>query len=448
MTFDEARTPDGAPRPHYRGVLGHLDAEGPAALAAVVAEEARALGLTGGLHGLPRFTLDPVPRVFPAAEWEQLAAGVAQRTRALDAWVVDAHGPREAVRAGVVPAEVLEQSRYLERDLVGVDAPAVRIGMAGPDVVRAPDGVFLVLEDNVRTPTMVAVLPALRRCLAAAYPALAPSADALERDVRALVLDALAAATPGVDDPFAVVLVDRGRSAFVWELEAFGPLLGLPVVELEELALRGDRVVLRDGGRPVDVVLRRTSEERLRTDEGALTALGECFVGPLRAGRVAVVNAFGTGVADDKRIYPHVEELVRFFLGEEPLGRSIPSRDPHDPAVLEQLADLVVKPRSGSGGRGVVIGAQAGAAELGAAREALRATPDELLVQELVRFSVHPTWVGGRLAPRHVDLRPYVAVHGGGARVLRGGLCRFAPADGDLVVNASRGGGAKDVWVS
>lgn len=453
MAYDEARDLDGAVRPHYEAVLERLDAVGSGVLAARVAAEARALGLTDGLGGgLPDFTLDPVPRIFPVTEWQALAAGVAQRSRALDLWVADAHGPREAVVAGVVPASVLEASKYLERDLVGVEAPEVRIGMAGPDVVRGEDGALVVLEDNVRTPTMIAVLPAVRRCVAAAYPELAPSADALTADARALILDALADAVPpraaDPTDPGTVVLVDRAESAFTWELDAFGPLLGLPVVELEELALRAGRVVLRDTGRPVDVVLRRTSEERLRTDGGGLTALGELFVEPLRSQTVAVVNAFGTGVADDKCLYPYVEELVRFFLGEEPLVRSIPSVDPRAVATLERLAELVAKPRSGSGGRGVVVGAQADAAQLAAIRAALHERPDDFLLQELVRFSVHPSWVGDRLEPRHVDLRPYVAVHGGGARVLRGGLCRVALRRDDLVVNASRGGGGKDVWVA
>lgn len=429
-----------------------LAAAGPAALAEVVAAQARELGLVGGHGGLPGLVVDPVPRVLEAAEWDGLAAAVAQRARALDRWVADAHGPREAVRAGVVPAGVLDASAYLERDLVGLEPTPVRIGSAGPDVVRAPDGRFVALEDNVRTPTMVAVLPALRRCLAAAYPDLAPSAAALEEDVRATFEEVLAAAVPPrAADPSApgtVVLVDRAESAFTWELDAFGPLLGLPVVELEDLALRGSRVVVREGGQPVDVVLRRTSEERLRTDTGALTALGELFLGPLRAQTVSVVNAFGTGVADDKALYPHVEDLVRFFLAEEPLLRSVPDLDGSDPAVQARLEELVVKPRRGSGGRGVVVGPQATRRELGAARAALRAGPGAWLVQELVRFSVHPTWVDGALAPRHVDLRPYASVLPGGGRVVRGALCRVARTAGDLVVNASRGSGLKDVWIT
>ncbi len=410
-----------------------------------LAEEVRRSGMA--LAGSGPLAVDPVPRCIDAADWAVLTAGAAQRCRALDRFVADAHGARECVAAGVLPAAVIDGSRYLERDLVGLDPwPAVSIGQAGPDVVRRADGSWVVLEDNVRTPTMLAFAVGVRRCLAALWPDLAPSPSALALDARSLVLEAMRAAAPGVEEPHCVVLVDRAVSAAPWELDAFGPLLGLPVLELDELVARGGGLV-DPTGRRVDVVLRRTSEERLRTDAGAPTPLGEAFLGPLLAGTVAVVNAFGTGVADDKRVLAHVGDLIRFYLGEEPLLASVPEHDPRSSWVLEHLAELVAKPRGGSGGRGVCIGPTASAAELDRVRAALRAAPGEWVVQELVRFSTHPVCVAEGLEERHVDLRPYVAVHSGGARVLRGGFSRFAPAVGELAVNCSRGGGAKDVWV-
>lgn len=419
----------------------------PARASATLAEEVRRSGMAlgRGTEAVP-LAVDPVPRVVGAAAWAALEAGAAQRCRALDRFVADAHGARECVAAGVVPAAVVDGSRYLERDLVGLET-AVRIGQGGPDVVWRPGAGWVVLEDNVRTPTMLAFAVGVRRCVARLWPDLAPSADALAADARGMVLGALRAAAPDLGDPHLVVLADRGVSAAPWELDAFGPLLGLPVLELDELVHRAGALVERSTGRRVDVVLRRTSEERLRTDTGALTPLGEAFLEPLRAGTVAVVNAFGTGVADDKRVLAHVGDLIRFFLGEEPLMPSVPERDPRDPWVLEHLGELVAKPRGGSGGRGVLIGPAASQAELARTRAALRAEPDEWIVQELVRFSAHPTCVDGALEERHADLRPYVAVHDGGARVLRGAFSRFAPVAGGLVVNCSRGGGAKDVWL-
>ena len=205
--------------------------------------------------------------------------------------------------------------------------------------------------------------------------------------------------------------------------------------------------MLRADRSPVDVVWRRTNEDRLRGDDGRPTALGAVLVEPLRRGAVRVVNAFGTGIADDKRTYVYVERLVRFFCGAEPLLRSVPT---WDLAVDEQRADalarideLVFKPRDGAGGAGIVLGAQASDDELADLRDAVAADPSAWIAQAPVALSTHPTVVDGRLEPRHVDLRPFVV----GGRVWPGGLSRFAPGPGELVVNCAQGGGGKDVWV-
>jgi carboxylate-amine ligase len=201
----------------------------------------------------------------------------------------------------------------------------------------------------------------------------------------------------------------------------------------------------------VNVLWRRTSEERLLDDDGRPNALGSRLLGPLHAGTLRVVNAFGTGVADDKRIYPYVEELVRFYTGDEPLVPSVRSYDLADEgqraAAFERLDELVVKPRTGSGGFGVVVGPRAAPDQLRAARDAIAAQPGAYIAQETVSISTHPTLVGGRLAPRHLDLRPFVFHDGRVVQVLPGGLSRFALEEGDLVVNSSQGGGGKDVRV-
>jgi carboxylate-amine ligase len=317
--------------------------------------------------------------------------------------------------------------------------------MAGPDVVRAPDGELLVLEDNVRTPTMLMFALMARDLVREALGPAAPAPREVREPAREATLRVLRAAAPGLEDPALVVLADRAQSALPWELDAFGDLLGIPVLDSHELRHGpGDTVVREDGSR-VDVVFRRTSEERLRDDAGRPSHLGELFLPALRAGTVAVVNAFGTGVADDKQVLPYVDDLVRWACGEEPLLRSIPVARTRE--ALADLREHVVKPRSGSGGYGVVIGPMASDAELAAAREALERDPGELIVQEAVHLSVHPTHVDGRLVPRHVDLRPFVLCGGGTVEVLPGGLSRVALTEGDLVVNCSQGGGGKDVWV-
>jgi uncharacterized circularly permuted ATP-grasp superfamily protein len=445
-SVDEALLPDGGDRPHAAAAMRAVRAYGPRALAADVAAAAAELGLEHGPAGEAHlFTIDPVPRVLERAEWAQLAAGVDQRLRALEAFVADAHGPREAVRAGVLPAAVLDTNRYLTP---GLPAPRRWIGMAGPDLVRGADGRFVVLEDNVRTPSLLAYALAARDLVAPrldVQPGPAPVHALAAEAMRAMLADAT-----DVPDPVVAVLGDGPRSAVSWEIDRFGEMVGAPVVLPGQLTARGEDLLLPDGRR-VDLLWRRTSEERLTDDDGAPNELGQLLLPALRGGTVTVVNAFGTGVADDKRTFPYVEDLVRFFLGEEPQLRSQPAYDLGDPAtcreVLDRLPELVLKPRSGSGGWGIVIGPHATADQLAGVRAAITAAPGEWVAQEPVALSTHPTVVGDALVPRYVDHRPYAFCTDAGTVVLPGGLTRVSLTEGDLVVNASQGGGAKDTWV-
>ncbi len=466
QALDEALLPDGGDREHAAASLAAVRAYGPGALAADVARAAADLDLQHGPAGEAHlFSVDPVPRVLRRAEWERLAAGLTQRLRALEAFVADAHGPREAVRAGVVPAAVLDTNRYLTP---GLPPPRRWIGMAGPDVVRGADGELVVLEDNVRTPSLLAyalaardlVAPRLIEDLAAPHasdPRRGPlqqgrssTTPAPVREAAVAAMRRMLAAATDVPDPVVAVLGDGPRSAVAWEIDRFGEMVGAPVVLPSELTTRGDALVLPDGRR-VDLLWRRTSEERLTDDDGRPSELGELLLGPLRAGTVTVVNAFGTGVADDKRTFPYVEDLVRFFLGEEPQLRSVPAYDLGDPdrcrAALDRLPELVLKPRSGSGGHGVLIGPRADAGGLERARAAVLAAPGEWIAQEPVALSTHPTVVDGALVPRHVDYRPYAFCADDETIVLPGGFTRVSLTEGELVVNASQGGGGKDTWV-
>ncbi|WP_336026860.1 circularly permuted type 2 ATP-grasp protein [Geodermatophilus sp. FMUSA9-8] len=445
-SLDEALLPDGSDRAHAAAALAAVRRYGPAALAADVARAVAALGMEHGPEGEAHlFAVDPVPRVLERSEWAELAAGLDQRLRALEAFVADAHGPREALRAGVLPAEVVDTNRYLAP---GLATPRRWIGMAGPDLVRGADGRLVVLEDNVRTPSLLAFALAARDLVAprlGVEPGPAPVREAAEAAMRRMLADAT-----GLPDPVLAVLGDGPRSSVPWEIDRFGEMVGAPVVLPSQLTARGDDLLLPDGRR-VDLLWRRTSEERLTDDDGRPNELGELLLGPLRAGTVTVVNAFGTGVADDKRTFPYVEDLVRFFTGEEPLLRSQPAYDLGDPAqcreALARLPELVLKPRSGSGGHGVLIGPRATAAQLERVRAEVLAAPGEWIAQEPVALSTHPTVVDGALAPRHVDYRPYAFCTDGGTVVLPGGFTRVSLTEGELVVNASQGGGGKDTWV-
>ena len=437
---DEAFESDGTLRPAYAGVFGALEAASPAAVAETIAAGVERDGVVhGAAADAHPLAVDAVPRVFGAEEWARLEAGLKQRIRALEAFVSDAFGAREAFGAGVVPADLLDRCPWFEDEVAALPHRGPRIGVAGPDVVRDARGELLVLEDNVRTPTLMAFAVAARRLVAPALPG-TPRPRPIEDPLRTALLE--------MAGDGATVILGRDPGNIVWwELEQLARMTGWPLVAIDDLAERDGRVVLRHDGSPVDTVWRRTSEDRLRDDEGRPTALGAVLIEPLRRGSVRVVNAFGTGVADDKRTYVYVERLVRFYCGEAPLLRSVPAWDLADDEqraeALARLDELVIKPRDGAGGEGIVLGTRASREELAKLRADIDADPSVWIAQEPVALSTHPTVIDGRLAPRHVDLRPFVV----GEHVLPGGLSRFAQGAGELVVNCAQGGGGKDVWV-
>jgi uncharacterized circularly permuted ATP-grasp superfamily protein len=456
--YDEAFAARGVPRPHYAALLDALGEVDLARLRDGVNERVARAGVTFTTDdGEEAFVIDPVPRVLTAEEWAALAAGIEQRTRALNAFVLDAYGDRRIVDAGVVAAETIDSAEGYEPELRGVyPAGAAPIGVAGLDIVRAPDGSLQVLEDNVRTPSGFTYAVAARQAVAPALPAGVPEPLDGPQLAYELLAGVLAAAAPdAAGEPSIVVLSDGPDGAAYYEHAEAARQLGVPVVTLDELERRGDRLEARPGDgrrRPVDVVYRRCSEDRLRDDGGALTPVAEALLEPWLAGKVGVVNGFGTGVADDKLVHAHVEDLVRFYLQAEPLIAAVPTFALTAPgrldAVIGDLRTYVVKPRFGHGGTGVVVCAHAEEDELARMCEALRAEPARYIAQPIVALSSHPTVVdGGRLEPRHVDLRPFVFSAGVKIRSTPGGLTRVAWDAGALVVNSSQNGGAKDTWV-
>jgi uncharacterized circularly permuted ATP-grasp superfamily protein len=413
------------PYPEPAPDLGGRD---PAALLA--AAQAAMEGVTFGEEGDRRFHLDPIPRVITASEWAELEAGLAQRVRALDAWCADVYGERRIVRDGIVPARVIETIDTLEPRLRGLTLP-LWVGIAGLDVVRAPDGRFLVLEDNLRTPSGMAYTVAARAASERLLGAEAVPLDGL-RDMLAATF---AAVSPGGGGPRAVVLTDGPDNPAFWEHQWLADLLGIPAVRPDEVDLA-----------TVDVVYRRTNASRLDSP------IGRLLERPWREGRIGLINAFGVGAGDDKLAHAYVEDMVRYYLGEEPRLGSVCTFDLGRPEVLEEaldrLEELVVKPRAGHGGEGVVICPHAEPADVARIRDEVEAKPEDYIAQELIELSAHPTVIDGALAPRRVDLRPFVFLGpDGAASVLPGGLTRVALDEGTLVVNSSQNGGAKDTWV-
>ncbi|MGX6448818.1 circularly permuted type 2 ATP-grasp protein [Patulibacter sp. S7RM1-6] len=450
--WDEAVARDGTVRPTHRAALAAVDRLGAGPAAERVAAAVAPMGMTFGEDDDP-YVVDPVPRAIAADDWNVLERGLAQRVRALDAWVTDAHGPRRAVADGVVPASVLDGCRFVEADLADLAPAPVRIAVAGLDVVRDADGRFRVLEDNCRVPSGLAYLLAAREAVAKALGGVPDEVADLHERLGADLLTAVRATAPAsVGEGATVVLSDGPENTAWWEHRRLADLMGVPLVTPAELRLRRDRVELAATGERVATVYRRTDVASLRDREGRPTPHGELLLPALRAGTVGVANAYGCGVADDKAVYPYVRDLIRYFCDEEPIVDDVHVHDLCDAGtrdrVLEAPEKLVFKPRDGQGGRGVVVGPRADAAELREAVDAARRDPAAWIAQDAVVLSTHPTVVDGALVPRHVDLRPFALADGGGGwRLVPGGLSRVAFEEGQMVVNSSRGGGAKDTWV-
>jgi carboxylate-amine ligase len=440
--YDEVYDEGGEPRPHYAEVLAALG--DPASLAREVKRRLTRRGVSFGAAPEGIFALDPVPRILTEPEWSELQAGIAQRLLALEAFVADVYGEGRVFEAGVLTREDVEASPHYEPAMRGA-APARWVSFAGLDVARCADGRFRVIEDNARMAAGMAYAVVARETLRELLEVQPPQPD-LSLAFGELALALRDAAPPGADEPRTVILSEGPSAAGWWEHERLARELCAPVVTLDDLEHRDGRLVawLDGRARAVDVVYLRTKGDRFTCPDGSPTAVGEALLAPSAAGVVSVVNAPGAGVADDKLVHGHVDELVRFYLDQESLLPSVPSRRV---AADDDLDGLVVKPRGEMGGDRVVIWEEADEDTRARVREEIAAEPDGWIGQELVRLSVHPTVVDGALEPRHVDLRPYALLSDDGVRVLPAAISRVALERGSLVVNSGQGGGAKDTWV-
>jgi len=452
---DEAFARDGSVRELYRQLLDELAERDLGALERAVNDTAEQEGVVFGGVGEERaFRLDPVPRLIGAAEWASTSAGLVQRARALTAFLADAYGEARIVSAGRVPERVIESAVYYEPLARGLELRHDGF-LAGLDLVRDLDGSLAVLEDNTRTPSGLGYAIGARKAVDAELAGLAPAGRLDVQEGYAMVAAALRASAPdGVDDPHVVLLSDGPGNSAWHEHQQYAAHMDVPLVTPGDLAVRDGRLHARLGGersRPVDVVYRRTDEDRLSDEQGRPTWLAELLLPPAREGTLTVVNPLGSGLADDKLVHAYVEDMVRFYLDEEPLLRSVTTYDLGDPDglsdAMERIGELVVKPRDGYGGIGVVLCRECSAGELAEVESRVRADPGSFVAQELVSISTHPTVIDGRLAPRHVDLRPFVVGGGHASTTVPGGLSRVAFGAGEMVVNSSRDGGGKDTWV-
>ncbi|SAL27279.1 A circularly permuted ATPgrasp family protein [Caballeronia choica] len=463
--YDEMRH-DETVREHYARFSRWLAAQSPETIARKRAEADllfRRVGITfavnGDLSGTERLIpFDMIPRIIPGDEWRTLEAGLRQRVQALNLFIHDIYHDHDIVRAGRVPAEQVYTNAQYRPEMQGVHVPLdVYAHIAGVDVVRAgEEGEFYVLEDNLRVPSGVSYMLENRKMMMRLFPELfvqnrvAPVAHYPD-----LLLETLRSIAPeGVDDPVVVVLTPGMYNSAYFEHSFLAQQMGVELVEGKDLFVDENYVFMRttQGPRRVDVIYRRLDDDFLdplafRAD----SALGiPGLLTSYRAGRVALANAMGTGIADDKSIYPFVPDMIEFYLGEKPILNNVPTyqcRKPADLAyTLAHLPELVVKEVHGAGGYGMLVGPASTKAEIEAFRERLVARPNTYIAQPTLALSACPTFVEAGLAPRHIDLRPFV-LSGREVNMCAGGLTRVALKEGSLVVNSSQGGGTKDTWM-
>ena len=460
--FDEMFDAGHLPRAEYGQVAAALDELNLAAVTARADSMARTFldrGVTFDFAGEERpFPLDIVPRVIAGSDWEVLERGVAQRVKALEAFLSDVYDKMAVVSDGVIPRRLITSSAHFHREVAGF-APAggVRVHISGIDVVRDQQGTFRVLEDNVRVPSGVSYVLENRRAMAKGLPEAFGQQHIrpVEEYPRRLLAALRKTAPPGVEDPTVVVLTPGVFNSAYFEHTLLAGLMGVELVEGRDLIVRGNRVYMRTtaGEQRVDVIYKRIDDEFLDPLQFRADSVLGCpgIVNAARAGMVTIANAIGNGVADDKLVYTYVPDLIRYYLGEDPIIANVDTYRLEDAdareEVLDRLDELVVKPVDGSGGKGLVIGPDATRAELDVLRAKVLEDPRGWIAQPVLQLSTVPTMSGGQFSPRHVDLRPFAVNDGEEVWVLPGGLTRVAMKEGSLIVNSSQGGGSKDTWV-
>ncbi len=452
-------------RPHYQEFERWLSDQ-PADIVERKRVEAdlvfRRVGITFAVYGSDAGTerlipFDIIPRIIPAAEWAQLQKGLRQRVQALNLFIHDIYHSQHIIKAGIIPAEQIFNNAQYRPEMQDIDVAAdIYAHIAGVDIVRAGEGEFYVLEDNLRVPSGVSYMLEDRKMMMRLFPELfarhkvAPVAHYPD-----LLLDMLRSVAPqGVDDPTVVVMTPGMYNSAYFEHAFLAQQMGVELVEGKDLFVDEGYVYMRTtrGPQRVDVIYRRIDDDFLDPlafrPDSSLGVPG--LLSAYHGGRVTLANAVGTGVADDKSIYPYVPDMIRFYLSEEPVLNNVPTwqcRKKEDlQYTLDHLPELVVKEVHGAGGYGMLVGPASSKAEIEAFRQRVIAKPDGYIAQPTLALSACPTYVESGVAPRHIDLRPFV-LSGKTVSMVPGGLTRVALKEGSLVVNSSQGGGTKDTWV-
>jgi uncharacterized circularly permuted ATP-grasp superfamily protein len=464
--YNEMYDANGGVREHYKGYEAWLKATPGERIERKRAEADLAfhrVGITFAVYGEEAgkerlIPFDVIPRIIPSAEWKGMQKGLRQRVKALNMFLRDVYHDQEILKAGKIPAEQVLNNAQYRPVMQGVDLPGdIYAHIAGVDIVRAGAGESYVLEDNLRVPSGVSYMLEDRKMMMRLFPELfARHKVAPVQHYPDMLLEKLRAVAPkGVSDPTVVVLTPGAYNSAYFEHTFLAQQMGVELVEGRDLFVQDEVVYMRttQGPQRVDVIYRRIDDDFMdplafRADS-ALGVPG--ILKAYQAGNVTLSNAIGTGVADDKSIYPYVPEMIRFYLGEEPILNNVPTymcRKPDDlKYVLAHLAELVVKEVHGAGGYGMLVGPASTKEQIENFRQLLIAKPEGYIAQPTLALSNCPTFVEEGIAPRHLDLRPFVLSSGKCVDMVPGGLTRVALTKGSLVVNSSQGGGTKDTWV-
>lgn len=463
-------------RAHYKAYAQWLARQPQATMQARQAEAEmifRRVGITFAVYGdkdesgagterlIP---FDLIPRIIPSHEWQRMQQGLVQRVSALNRFIADVYNGQDILRAGIVPRDLIDGNAQFRPQMQGLQVPGdIYAHIAGIDIVRAPnaqgEGEYYVLEDNLRVPSGVSYMLENRKMMMRLFPELF-STHAVEPVAHYpdMLLDTLRASAPpaaATASATVVVLTPGMYNSAYFEHAFLAQQMGVELVEGQDLVVRDKVVYMRTtrGLQRVDVIYRRVDDDFLDPDVFRPTSTLGCsgLMEAYRAGNVTICNAVGTGIADDKSVYPYVPDMIRFYLGEEPILNNVPTwlcRKPDDlKYVLDHLPELVVKEVHGAGGYGMLIGPTSSRAEIEDFRRALLANPAGYIAQPTLSLSSCPTMVEAGVAPRHIDLRPFVLSSSQEVRMVAGGLTRVALKEGSLVVNSSQGGGTKDTWV-
>src|SRR6267142_3384970 len=467
LAFDEMKALDGSIRPAYAQLARWLGQLPPDMLQTRRREAEllfRRIGITFAVYGDTDSTerlipFDVIPRVLAASEWETIRRGLEQRTKAINLYIKDIYTKREILKAGIVPEDLVVQNPVFRQEMNGQKVPHdIYVHIGGIDIVRVDAETFYVLEDNARTPSGVSYMLENREIMLRLFPELfarhriAPVEN--YPDELLATLNSVAPAT-ATSDPTVVLLTPGVYNSAYYEHSFLADKLGIELVEGRDLFVKAGIVYMRttQGAKRVDVIYRRVDDDFLDPltfrPDSALGVAG--LMSAYQAGNVTLSNAVGTGIADDKAIYSYMPNILKFYLGEEPILKNVPTwrcREPdHLTYVLEHLEELVVKEVHGSGGYGMLIGPKSDQATIAAFRAKLKADPKNFIAQPTLALSTCPTCVEEGVAPRHVALPPFMLTGRDRIRIVPGGLTRVALKKGSLVVNSSQGGGTKDTWV-